>query len=94
MSGFSGAATLRRVGPQLGIASVRDLLFHLPRRYDDFTRPRSLRSLREQPPETPVSSIVTIVELHTERTFRRRVEKTVARLRELSPVHRKAALSS
>jgi ATP-dependent DNA helicase RecG len=63
---------------------VRDLLFHLPRRYDDFTHPRSLRSLREDPPTEPVSSIVTVVEVHAEKTFRRRVEKTTARLRDAS----------
>jgi ATP-dependent DNA helicase RecG len=67
---------------RLGLGSVRDLLFHLPRRYDDFSRPRSLRSLREDPPEGPVSSVVTVVELHTEQTYRRRVQKTTARLRD------------
>ncbi len=67
---------------RVGLLTVRDLLFHLPRRYDDFSRPRSLRSLREDPPDGPVSSVVTIVELRTERTFRRRVEKTTARLRD------------
>ncbi len=55
-----------------------------PRRYDDFTHPRSLRSLREDPPTEPVSSIVTVVEVHAEKTFRRRVEKTTARLRDAS----------
>ena len=45
-------ASLRR----LGIDTVRDLLFHLPRRYDDFSQPMTLRELREQPPEGPVSA--------------------------------------
>ena len=44
MSGFAGATVLRRVGPRLGIRTVRDLLFHLPRRYDDL---RELSSARE-----------------------------------------------
>ncbi len=39
-SGLSAAALLRRAGIRLGIYDVRDLLFHLPRRYDD------LRELR------------------------------------------------
>ena len=43
-SGFAGATVLRRVGPRLGIFTVRDLLFHLPRRYDDL---RELSTARE-----------------------------------------------
>ena len=74
----SVARQLRR----LGLVTIRDLLFHLPRRYDDFSRPHSLRQLREQPPEEAVSAEVTVLELHTEQTFRRRVQKTVARLRD------------
>ncbi|HTS14805.1 MAG TPA: ATP-dependent DNA helicase RecG [Candidatus Sulfotelmatobacter sp.] len=82
-SGLVAPALAKRLA-RLGLLTVRDLLFHLPRRYDDFTHPRSLRSLREDPPDAPVSSTVTVVELHTERTFRRRVEKTTARLRDAS----------
>ncbi|HXX61013.1 MAG TPA: ATP-dependent DNA helicase RecG [Candidatus Sulfotelmatobacter sp.] len=82
-SGVVAPAQARRLA-RLGLHEVRDLLFHLPRRYDDFTHPRSLRSLREDPPAGPVSSTVTVIELHTERTFRRRVEKTTARLRDAS----------
>ena len=82
-SGLVAPAQARRLS-RLGLHQVRDLLFHLPRRYDDFTHPRSLRSLREDPPAQPVSSTVTVVELHTEKTFRRRVEKTTARLRDAS----------
>ncbi|MFI5262101.1 MAG: ATP-dependent DNA helicase RecG [Candidatus Limnocylindrales bacterium] len=80
-SGLVPPVMARRLA-RAGLHQVRDLLFHLPRRYDDFTKPRSLRSLREDPPATPVSSVVTIVDLHTDQTFRRRVEKTTARLRD------------
>ena len=80
-SGLVAPAQARRLA-RMGLHEVRDLLFHLPRRYDDFTHPRSLRSLREDPPAEPVSSTVTVIELHTEKTFRRRVEKTTARLRD------------
>ncbi|MGZ6271710.1 MAG: hypothetical protein ACXWPJ_06555, partial [Candidatus Limnocylindrales bacterium] len=83
VSGLLPPAVARRLR-RLGLHTVRDLLFHVPRRYDDFSRPRSLRSLREAPPVEPVSSIVTIVELHTEQTFRRRIQKTTARLRDES----------
>ena len=64
------------------VDTVRDLLFHLPRRYDDFSRPMTLRELREHPPEGPVSAEVEVVDLRVEAGFRRRVQRTVARLRD------------
>ena len=67
---------------KIDLKSVRDLLFHLPRRYDDFSRPMTLAALREAPPEGPVSATVEIVELRVEAGFRRRVQRTVARLRD------------
>ncbi|HYI23072.1 MAG TPA: ATP-dependent DNA helicase RecG [Candidatus Limnocylindrales bacterium] len=67
---------------RLGIGSVRDLLFHLPRRYDDFSHPMTLRELRDKPPEGPVSATVEIVDLRVEQGFRRRVQRTVARLKD------------
>ena len=66
----------------LHVDNVRDLLFHLPRRYDDFSRPMTLRELREQVIEGPVSATVEIVDLRVEQGFRRRVQRTVARLRD------------
>jgi ATP-dependent DNA helicase RecG len=44
-SGLFGAGVLGRVGPRLGISTVRDLLFHLPRRYDDFSELSTIRDL-------------------------------------------------
>jgi ATP-dependent DNA helicase RecG len=67
---------------RLGLLTVRDLLFHFPRRYDDFSRPMTLRELRERPIDGPVSATVEIVELRVEQGFRRRVQRTVARLRD------------
>ncbi len=49
-SGLSGAAAIRRVGPRLGIATVRDLLFHLPRRYDDRRRMETIAELMDREP--------------------------------------------
>jgi ATP-dependent DNA helicase RecG len=72
---------LRLLGSR-GITTVRDLLFHLPRRYDDFSRPLTLRQLREQQFEGPVSATVELVDLRVEAGFRRRVQRTVARLRD------------
>ena len=40
----------------------------------------TLRQLRERPPEGPVSATVEIVELRVEQGFRRRIQRTVARL--------------
>jgi ATP-dependent DNA helicase RecG len=67
---------------RLGLRHVRDLLFHLPRRYDDFSHQFSLRELRERTFDAPVSATVTIVDLRIEQGFRRRVQRTVARLRD------------
>ena len=64
----------------MGIVTVRDLLFHLPRRYDDL---RELRRLDELPwvaDGEVVSARVRVAELRVEPTFRRRVQRTVARL--------------
>ncbi len=44
-SGLGAAALLRRAGIRLGIYDVRDLLFHLPRRYDDLREMQRLGDL-------------------------------------------------
>jgi ATP-dependent DNA helicase RecG len=67
---------------KMGIVKVRDLLFHFPRRYDDFSRPLTLGQLRQGAPEGPVSAVVTITELRVDPGFRRRVQRTVARLKD------------
>jgi ATP-dependent DNA helicase RecG len=74
----STAKNLRR----MGIATVRDLVFHFPRKYNDFSRSMTLKELREKPPEGPVSATVEVVDLRIEPGFRRRVQRTVARLRD------------
>jgi ATP-dependent DNA helicase RecG len=79
-SGIAGATTLRRVGPRLGIDTVRDLLFHLPRRYEDLRELRRLGDLVWVPDGTPVSARVVVADVRVEPTFRRRVQRTVARL--------------
>lgn len=67
---------------RLDLRTVRDLLFHFPRRYDDFTRPFTLAQLRQGAPEGPVSATVEIADLRVEPGFRRRVQRTVARIRD------------
>ena len=73
--------TARNLG-RIGIRTVRDLVFHFPRKYNDFSHTLTLRELRQQPPEGPVSAVVEIVELRVEQGFRRRIQRTVARLRD------------
>ena len=79
-SGLTAAATLRNAGRRLGFYSVRDLLFHLPRRYDDLREMRQLGDLVWVPDGTVVSARVTIANIRVEPTFRRRVQRTIATL--------------
>jgi len=79
-SGLSGAASLRRAGIRLGFYDVRDLLFHLPRRYDDLREMAKLGDLIWVEPGTVVSARVRVVDVRVEPTFRRRVQRTVATL--------------
>jgi ATP-dependent DNA helicase RecG len=80
-AGLVPAAAARRL-ERLGLRTVRDLLFDLPRKYHDFSHVLSLRELRERPPEGPASATVEVVDLRVEQGFRRRVQRTVARLRD------------
>ena len=79
-SGFAGATVLRRVGPRLGIRTVRDLLFHLPRRYDDLRELSTARGLAGVPEGEPASARLQVRAIRVEQTFRRRVQRTTAYL--------------
>ena len=79
-SGLAAASTLRRAGIRLDWYSVRDLLFHLPRRYDDLRQMQQLGDLVWVEEGTVVSARVRIADIHVEPTFRRRVQRTVANL--------------
>jgi ATP-dependent DNA helicase RecG len=80
MSGLAGATVLRRVGPRLGIRTVRDLLFHLPRRYDDLRELSTARELASVEEGAPASARLQVRGVRKEQTFRRRVERTTAYL--------------
>ena len=82
MSGFTGAAVLRRVGPKLGIKAVRDLLFHLPRRYDDLRELSTARELARVADGEPASARLQVRLVRQEQTFRRHVQRTTAYLRD------------
>jgi ATP-dependent DNA helicase RecG len=79
-SGLTAAATLRRAGVRLGWYDVRDLLFHLPRRYDDLRELQRLGDLVWTEDGTVVSARVRVVDIHVEASWRRRIQRTVARL--------------
>ncbi len=79
-SGLSAAATLRRAGIKLEVYTVRDLLFHLPRRYDDLREMSSLGDLVWDPEGTVVSARARVADVRVEPGFRGRTQRTIARL--------------
>ena len=79
-SGLTAAATLRRAGRRLGWYTVRDLLFHLPRRYDDLRELSRLGDLVWAEEGAVVSARGRVADIRVEATFRRRVQRTIARL--------------
>jgi ATP-dependent DNA helicase RecG len=79
-SGFTGAAVLRRVGPRLGIVTVRDLLFHLPRRYDDLRALSTARELTHIGDGEPASARLQVRGIKSQPTFRRHIQRTIAYL--------------
>ncbi len=81
-SGLPGASSLRRVGPKLGLDTVRDLLFHLPRRYEDLREVRTAAGLAALEEGSVATARLQVVTLRVEQTFRRRVQRTVALLRD------------
>jgi ATP-dependent DNA helicase RecG len=79
-SGLAAGAALRRAGRRLGFYTVRDLLFHLPRRYDDLREMRNLGDLVWAADGEVVSARVRVADVRVEASFRRRVQRTIARL--------------
>jgi ATP-dependent DNA helicase RecG len=70
-SGLPGASVLKRVGPRVGLRTVRDLLLWLPRRYDDLRVLHELQALHFVAPETLVSARARVGRLRAGRTARR-----------------------
>ena len=79
-SGLPGASAIARRGRRLGIHRVRDLLFHLPRRYDYLREMRRLGELLLVPDGEAISARVRVSDIRVEASFRRRVQRTIARL--------------
>ena len=82
LSGIPQVAGLRRVARRMGIDTVRDLLFHLPRRYDDLRELRMLGDLRDADDGTVASAQVTVTDISVQQTWRRRVQVTTAHVRD------------
>ena len=80
LSGLAAVGPLRRVGRRLGIETVRDLLFHLPRRYDDLRELMQLGNLPYVPDGTVVSARVRVTAVRVQQTWRRKVQVTTAYL--------------
>jgi ATP-dependent DNA helicase RecG len=81
-SGLTAAGLLRRAGIRLGWYDVRDLLFHLPRRYDDLRELSRLGDLVWAEEGTVVSARVRVEDVRVEASWRRRIQRTTARLRD------------
>ncbi len=79
-SGLGAAALLRRAGIRLGWYDVRDLLFHLPRRYDDLRELSHLGDMVWAEEGTVVSARVRVEDVRVEASWRRRVQRTIAHL--------------
>ena len=79
-SGLGAANLLKRAGRRLGFLTVRELLFHLPRRYDDLREMRRLGELNWVEEGTVVSARVRVADVRVEPSFRRRIQRTIARL--------------
>ncbi|MBA2719723.1 MAG: ATP-dependent DNA helicase RecG [Chloroflexi bacterium] len=77
-SGLGAANLLQRAGRRLGFLTVRELLFHLPRRYDDLREMRKLGELRGIEDGTVISARVRVVDVRVEPSFRRRIQRTIA----------------
>src|SRR5690349_9107814 len=64
----------------MGLETVRDLLFHLPRRYDDLREMRMLGDLAWVEDGEVISARVRVADLRVEASFRRRIQRTIALL--------------
>ena len=74
----SSSGECRRI--RLDWYTVRDLLFHLPRRYDDLREMRSLGDLIWEPEGSIISARATVADVRVEQGFRKRTQRTIARL--------------
>ena len=81
-SGLPGARTLGRRGRRLGISTVRDLLTTFPKRYRDLRELTPLSALADLDAGQDVTVEAEVASLKVVPTMRRRVQRTIAVLRE------------
>src|SRR5688500_18584243 len=79
-SGLASGAQLRRAGIRLDFYTVRDLLFHLPRRYDDLREMRTIRQLYMEQDGAVVSVQARVDDVRVQPGVRGRTQRTIARL--------------
>ena len=79
-SGLAAGTALRRAGIKLDFYTVRDLLFHLPRRYDDLREMRKIADLAMEADGSVVSAQAHVGDVRVEPGFRGRTQRTIARL--------------
>ena len=79
-SGIPGAPGVARSTRRLGIVTVGDMLFHLPRRYEDLRDLSTLGQLWWTADGSPVSVRAVVRGIRVEPTFRRRTQRTIAYL--------------
>ena len=77
-SGLAAVNIIKRAGRRLGFYTVRELLVHLPRRYDDLREMRKLGDLAWVEEGTVVSARVRVADVRVEPSFRRRIQRTIA----------------
>ena len=78
LSGLPGASRIGRHGGRLGIVTVRDLLFHLPREHRDLRRTHTVDELRALPERTLASARLTVLRVATPFSRRGGTPRTVA----------------
>ncbi len=66
----------------MGIETVRDLVTTFPKRYEDLREFTPVARLPQLDPKTPVTVRATVDSLRVEKTFRRRVQRTIAVLQQ------------
>ncbi len=80
VSGLPGATVIGRRGERLGIRTVRDLAFSVPRRWVDVGAPRSVLELRHLGPGHQVWARLRLVSVHARPSRRRNLLRTSALL--------------
>ena len=81
-SGLPGARSLARHGHRLGIRTVRDLLTTFPKRYRDLRELTPVAALLDMDAGSDVTVEAEVVSIRVVPTMRRRVQRTMAVLRQ------------